>query len=101
MSSLRAVLRDEALYDFSLTEIVPKYREWVLDDTYMILNRIDWNTLKSEVFAVKCSKRGNNVYRSRVYRKFKGVSSLAEKIIFFNPKERGEKSTSIVDYINL
>ena len=93
MSSLRAVLRDEAVYDFSLSEIVDKYREWVLDDKYMILNRIDLRTYKSECFAVKCSKRGNDVYKSRVYRSFKGVSSLVEKLVFFNPKDRGEKST--------
>ena len=93
MVSLRSVLRDEAVYDFSLSEIVSKYREWVLDDRYMILNRIDLKTYKSEVFAVKCSKRGNDVYRSRVYRRFKGVSSLVENLVFFNPKDRGEKST--------
>jgi len=93
MSSLRAVLRDEAVYGFSLSEIVEKYREWVLDDRYMILNRIDLRTYKSDVFAVKCSKRGNDVYRSRVYRRFKRVSSLVDKLIFFNPKDRGEKKT--------
>jgi len=81
MSSLRAVLRDEAVYDFSLSEIVEKYQEWVLDDRYMILNRMDLKTYKSEVFAVKCSKRGNDVYRSRVYRRFKGVTSLVERMI--------------------
>jgi len=93
MVSLRSVLEDEEVYDFSLSEIVSKYREWVLDDRYMILNRIDLKTYKSEVFAVKCSKRGNDVYRSRVYRRFKGVSSLVENLVFFNPKDRGEKST--------
>jgi len=79
MPSLRVVLRDEAVYDFSLSEIVDKYTEWILEDQYMILNRIDLRTCKSDVFAVKCSKRGNDKYRSRVYRSFKGVSLLVEK----------------------
>ena len=39
MPSLRAVLSDETVYNFSLLEIVNKYREWVLDDLYMIINR--------------------------------------------------------------
>ena len=73
-------LRDEAVYDYSLSEIVDKYQEWVLDDRYMILNRIDLRTFKSDVFALKCSKRGNDVYRFRIYRKFKGLVSKAEKL---------------------
>jgi hypothetical protein len=93
LSSLRAVLRDEAVYDYSLSEIVDKYQQWVIDDRYMILNRIDLRTFKSDVFAVKCSKRGNDVYRSRVYGRFKGLASKAEKLTFFNPKDRGKKKT--------
>jgi hypothetical protein len=54
----------------------------------MILNRINLNTFKSDVFAIKCSKRGNDVYRNRVYRRFKQLASLVEQIIFFNRKSR-------------
>lgn len=36
---------------------------------------------------------GNDVYRFRVYRRFKGLASKAEKLVFFNPKDRGEKKT--------
>jgi len=110
LSSLRAVLRDEAVYDYSLSEIEEKYQQWVLDDKYMILNRVQFKTfqirdsrknqllsyrlpIKTETFAVKCSKRGNDVYRFRVYSKFKGLASKAEKLVFFNPKDRGEKKT--------
>lgn len=46
MSSLRVVLRDEAVYDYSLSEIVEKYQEWVLDDTYMILNKVQFKAFK-------------------------------------------------------
>ena len=45
-------------------------------------------TFKSDVFAIKCSKRGNDVYRNRVYRRFKQLASLVEQIIFFNRKSR-------------
>ena len=110
MSSLRAVLRDEAVYDYSLSEIVEKYREWVLDDKYMILSKVQFKTfrirdsrknkflsyklpIKTETFAIKCSKRGNDVYRSRVYRRFVGLVDKAEKLVFFNPKDRGDKRT--------
>lgn len=46
MSSLRAVLRDEAVYDFSLPEIVPKFVDWVRDEKYMILRRVDFKTFR-------------------------------------------------------
>ena len=79
-----AVLRDEAVYDCSLSEIESKYLEWVRDIKYMILNRVQFKAfqirdrrknqflsvnfpIKSETFAVKCSKRGNDVYRFRNY----------------------------------
>jgi len=60
----------------------------------MILNRVNLHTLKTETFAVKCSKRGNDVYRKRVYRRFKELSQLVEKVNFFNPRDRrGGKKT--------
>ena len=54
------------------------------------LNREKW---KNDVFAVKCAKRGNDVYRSRVYHRFKGLCSKAENLTFFNPEDRGTKKT--------
>jgi len=110
LSSLRAVLRDEEVYDYSLSEIVSKYLDWVRDDKYMILNRVQFKDfrirdsrknrfisyrlpIKSDYFAIKCSKRGNDVYRSRVYRQFKDLVDKAEKLVFFNPKDRGQKRT--------
>jgi len=44
--------------------------------------------VESDYFALKCSKRGNDVYRHRVYSRFKGLASLAKKTFFFNPKDR-------------
>ena len=59
----------------------------------MILSQWDKDKGKNNLFAVKCAKRGNDVYRSRVSRRFKGVASRAENAVFFNPKDRGIKRT--------
>ena len=93
MVSLSAFLRDYLQFNYSVPEIVEQYVEWVSDDTYMILSRYNEKEWKNEFFAVKCAKRGNDVYRFRVYRRFKGLSSMADDLIFFNPKDRGKKST--------
>jgi hypothetical protein len=103
--SRKGVLREYEEFGLSVSEIVDKYSEWVSEDRYMILNRVKMKTVRvrdsrkneyftadfpveSEYFALKCSKRGNDVYRQRVYRRFKGLASLTEKTVFFNPKNR-------------
>lgn len=91
MVSLKAFLRDYIQFNYSVPEIVERYVEWVNDVKYMILSR--WNGSENEVFAVKCAKRGNDVYRSRVSRRFAGLCSRAEDLVFFNPKDRGAKRT--------
>lgn len=91
MSSLQAFLKGYVRFHYSVPEIVDRYTEWVKDDKYMILSR--WNGSKNEVYGVKCAKRGNDVYRSRVYHRFKGLCSKAENLVFFNPKDRGAKKT--------
>jgi len=94
MVSLKAFLKDYIRFNYSVPEIVERYAEWVNEVKYMILSR--WNGSKNEVFAVKCAKRGNDVYRFRVYRRFKGLHSMAENLVFFNPKDRGLKRTRAV-----
>jgi hypothetical protein len=93
MPSLAAFLRDYVQYNYSVPEIVDRYASWVSEDKYMILSR--WNREKeqNEVLAVKCAKRGNDVYRSRVYRRFKGLCSKSEDLFFFNVRDRGAKRT--------
>ena len=93
MLSLKAFLRDYLQFNYSADEIVERYVEWVIVATYMILSRWNASESKNDVFAVKCAKRGNDVYRSRVYHRFKGLSSSAEELDFFNPKDRGAKKT--------
>ena len=91
MSSIRAFRRDYVNLEYSIQEVESHYLEWVRDTRYMILTRYKDN--KNEVFAVKCAKRGNDVYRSRVRRRFEGLSSMADELIFFNSKDRGLKKT--------
>lgn len=91
--SLSAFLRDYAKFNYSDDEIVDRYIPWVKEDKYMILTR--WNEEKwtNDVFAVKCSKRGNDVYKSRVLRRFSGLCKQAGDVIFFNRKNREKKTT--------
>ena len=52
-----------------------QYLYWVAEDKYMALSREDSEGTK--VFGVKLSKRGNDVYRWRVYKRFKEVLESA------------------------
>jgi hypothetical protein len=94
LPSLRGFLKDYLKQNFSVDEIVEKYKEWVSINTYMILSKWNNKKCKNDVFAVKCSKRGNDIYRSRVKSRFVGLSHKAEELEFFNPKDRNsEKKT--------
>ena len=59
----------------------------------MILTKWNQDKWRNEVYAVKCAKRGNDVYRSRVESRFRGLKRYCENIVFFNPKDRGKKVT--------
>ena len=61
-------------------------------------NRAKW---KNDTFAVKCAKRGNDVYRSRVKGRFSGLSHRAENLVFFNPKDRNNEKTTCALWITL
>jgi hypothetical protein len=101
MSSLKAFLKDYGQFSYSVDEIIERYVEWINDVKYMILSRrknlredsLKEYTFENEVFAVKCAKRGNDVYRTRVYARFNSLCSVAENLSFFNPKEHGVKKT--------
>ena len=118
MVSRKAVLRQCEEYGYSVPEIVDKYSEWVSEVNYMILRRVKMKQVQirdtqknkplivrfpveSDFFALKCSKRGNDVYRNRVYRRFKGLASLAEKTVFFNPKDRNQNKKTRALFVTL
>jgi len=93
MVSLKAFLRDYLQFNYSVPEIVERYVEWVSEVKYMILSRWNETEYTNEVFAVKCAKRGNDVYCWRVSRRFRGLCSKADDLIFFNANDRGVKRT--------
>jgi RNase P protein component len=57
----------------SLSGIVSDYSDWVSEDQLILLVREDCMTGERASFVVKASKRGNDVYRDRVSRKFRDV----------------------------
>jgi hypothetical protein len=78
MASLAGYLRELAekgIYDKD--DIVDKYEAWVLENRYMILahEREAWvsDAGEWEYIAVKCAKRGNDVYVSRVDSRLYGI----------------------------
>jgi hypothetical protein len=101
LPSLRGFLKDYIKENYSVDEIVEKYREWVSVATYMILSKWNWAKWRNDVVAVKCSKRGNDVYRSRVKNRFVGFSHKAEQLEFFDVKERGNSKTTCALWVTL
>lgn len=93
MPSLRGFLKDYLRLNFDLPRIVEKYAEWVSEDKYMILARWNKEKWKNDVYAVKCAKRVNDVYRSRVESRFRGLKRKSEDWFFFNARARGAKAT--------
>jgi hypothetical protein len=78
MASLAGYLRElteKGIFDFH--DIVRKYEAWVLEDKFMVMahEREQWvsNAGEWEYIAVKCAKRGNDVYVSRVDSRLIGV----------------------------
>ena len=101
MPSLRGFLKEYLKQNYSVDEIVEKYKEWVSIATYMILSKWNKEKSKNDVFAIKCSKRGNDVYRSRVQNRFVGLSHKAEKLEFFSPKDRNNEKTTCALWVTL
>jgi len=86
--SLNGFQKDYLRLHFSIDYIVEVFKEWASEATYMILSKLNLDKLKNEVFAVKCAKRGNDVYKSRVKKRFSGLVSRTQDLVFFNPKDR-------------
>ena len=93
MGSLRYVLKEHARLNYSLDQIVEQYKVWASEDLYMIFTKWNKKKWKNDVFAVKCAKRGNDVYRHRVESRFRRMVRMAQDMVFFNRKARGAKAT--------
>ena len=76
--SLSGFLNNYPDIEISIEDIAQAYTSWVQEDRYMILERLKpiWDAPKSstmldkETIAVKCAKRGNDVYSYRVLSRF-------------------------------
>jgi hypothetical protein len=118
MYSRKSVFEEFEEYGLSIPQIVDRYWKWVSDIKYMILNRVKMKEfsirdsqkneivnyrlpIESDYFALKCSKRGNDVYRHRVYRRFKQLASLIEQTIFFNRKSRRKNKKTKALFVTL
>jgi hypothetical protein len=87
MSSLAGYLCKLAeLGIYSIEDIVSAYIAWLLEVKYMILchEREQWvsNAGDFEYVAVKCAKRGNDVYLSRVENRLRGLGSHVPNMNF-------------------
>jgi integrase len=87
MSSLAGYLRrlaESGVYDFE--DIIEKYETWVLDHRYMVMAHLreDWlsDPGEYEYVAVKCAKRGNDVYVSRVDSRLCGLGLHVPNVDF-------------------
>lgn len=87
MSSLAGYLQklaETGIYD--IEDIIEKYEAWVLDHRYMILAylRKSWlkNWLEYDYVAVKCAKRGNDVYASRINLSLQGLGFHVPNVNF-------------------
>jgi hypothetical protein len=81
------------LGDLDFKGLVDYYKTWRSFNEYLLLERIEGD--KREWFAVKCSKRGNDVYWSRISKRLAGLKDQQD-IEFFNPKDRGSKTTRAI-----
>jgi hypothetical protein len=91
MSAYEKFKRKYLQYDESQEHIVDQYIVWVNDTKYMIMGKK--SEVEIEYFAVKCAKRGNDVYRWSVSKRFNKLLSGVEDVHFFNRKDRGIKKT--------
>jgi len=81
------------LGDMDFEGLVCFYNAWRSFNEYILLERIEGD--QRSFHAVKCSKRGNDVYWWRTNRRLQGLKDR-EDVQFFNPKDRGLKKTRAV-----
>jgi hypothetical protein len=72
MVSLSGFLNLYPDHDWRIDDVIEKYEQWLFEDKYMILSRLkpQWEGGGMECIALKCAKRGNDVYVDRVHQRF-------------------------------
>ena len=73
--------------DFDFEELKEFYRDWRNYDEYVVLQKQSENSrnkgeVEKETIAVKCAKRGNDVYWWRVWKRLKFLHNLKDHTLF-------------------
>jgi hypothetical protein len=74
--------------------LVEAFEYWQKYDEFMVLKDTDVETNKTEYFAVKCSKRGNDYYNYRLEKKLKFLKSF--NVELFTPDDFKEKDELLI-----
>ena len=90
LSCARTYFLDQRNMD--LEGLIDYYITWVNYNEYMVLQKqsFDGKNFDKKTIAVKCSKRGNDVYKYRVRKRFSFLSTLENKLLF-DWKNRSKK----------
>lgn len=59
------------------------FEAWKSESEYVVLRNLEMN----KILALKCSKRGNDVYNSRIKRRFAFLFKNSEDLRFFSPED--------------
>jgi hypothetical protein len=101
VQSLPKYIRDEALYHATNGEIektTQLFETWSNYPEYIILKRTQRGSFKNEFVLVKASKRGNDVYQSRIKKRFR---ELASNAVYFDYRDRSKKQKTNALFISL
>ena len=97
LSCARSYFLDQRNMD--LEGLVEYFITWVNYDEYMVLQKqtFDGKNFDKKTIAVKCSKRGNDVYKYRVRKRFSFLSTLENKLLFDwdNKTKKSHKSSCL------
>lgn len=89
------------LMDLDFKGLRDYYKTWRDLTEFLVLQKQDWSKLEStgkvsrQTIAVKCAKRGNDVYWWRVGKRLRGLKEI-EDVEFFNRKARGSMKSRAV-----
>ncbi|MBD3198049.1 MAG: hypothetical protein GF317_23565 [Candidatus Lokiarchaeota archaeon] len=77
MGYLSHVRNDYVNGQLSFEEVKRKYVSWVNRDEYLVFySEIENKNGENLYYAIKCAKRGNDVYRNRIYKRFREFYDL-------------------------
>jgi len=100
--TLAKVKRELKKKPISNDELIKLFKIWQNQEEYMILRKIEFECDES-FLAVKCAKRGNDVYQWRLENRFKELDSLIQEFSnenIFDEKNLGDEKYASFDFEN-